>query len=100
MQEQALTLWTGTTAAIYVYGSSDPDAGTADIYLDTALYSALNFNNSAWKSYGSLLFLQTDFDSSHPGAPNHNISIISTTPGKQVIIDYAITTTLQPEKNA
>ena len=81
-------------SAVYLYGSSGPSGGTADIYVDGQLTNSINCNNSAWDSYSALLYFRTDFDAS--SGSSHKLSVISTSADHEVTIDYALVSVLQP----
>ncbi|WVQ83344.1 hypothetical protein IAT38_005483 [Cryptococcus sp. DSM 104549] len=75
---------------IYVYGLSGTEGGAAVVRLDGEVQAALNMSNT-WNTYSSLLYMGSGF------SPNdtHTLSFVNTTPGKQLVIDYALLTTAQ-----
>lgn len=76
-------------SAIYLYGMTGPEGGTAEVIFDGAVTHSLNLT-SPWKAYSSLMFFQTGLNASE----THNLSVVSTGPqGGQVVLDYALLST-------
>ncbi|KAK8847410.1 hypothetical protein IAR55_005268 [Kwoniella newhampshirensis] len=73
--------------AIYVYGLAGPEGGTAEVHLDSQLQQTINMTGK-WSLHSSLLYVGGGFN------PNdtHTLSITNTSPGRQMVIDYAMLT--------
>ncbi|KAK6903715.1 hypothetical protein I203_107220 [Kwoniella mangroviensis CBS 8507] len=81
--------------AIYVYGLSGPNSGTAQISLDGQIQQNINMKN-AWETHGALLYVGGGFN------PNetHTLSIVNNQQGEQLIIDYALLSIPQAEEES
>ncbi|WWD00603.1 hypothetical protein V866_007538 [Kwoniella sp. B9012] len=81
--------------AIYVYGLSGPNSGTAQISLDGQIQQDINMKN-AWETHGALLYVGGGFN------PNvtHTLSIVNNQQGEQLVIDYALLTIPQAEEES
>jgi len=90
--------------AIFVFGMSGPEGGSAEVMLDGVMTQILNLtvhhetmewalrltgnSQATWKTYSSLLYQGAGFNVSD----THSLSIVHTTPGRQLVIDYALLT--------
>ncbi|KAK4684101.1 hypothetical protein P7C73_g6100, partial [Tremellales sp. Uapishka_1] len=74
-------------AAVYLYGMSGPDGGLAQILLDGVATHQLDLN-TPWNSYSSLLYHGSGFNPQD----QHTLTVVNTTPGSQLILDFAILT--------
>ncbi|WWC59484.1 uncharacterized protein I303_102040 [Kwoniella dejecticola CBS 10117] len=81
--------------AVYVYGLSGPNCGSAQVMLDGQLQHDIDMRND-WETHGSLLYMSGGFD------PNdtHTLHIINNEQGEQLIIDYALVTVPHEEKKS
>ncbi|WVW78432.1 hypothetical protein I302_100386 [Kwoniella bestiolae CBS 10118] len=81
--------------AIYVYGLSGPNSGTAQVSLDGQIQQDINMKN-AWETHGALLYVGGGFN------PNetHTLSIVNNQQGEQLIVDYALLSIPQPEEKS
>ncbi|WWC67963.1 uncharacterized protein I206_101882 [Kwoniella pini CBS 10737] len=81
--------------AIYVYGLSGLNCGTAQITLDGQVQHDIDMRNN-WETHGSLLYMSGGFN------PNdtHTLQILNNQQGEQLIIDYAMVTVPNEEKES
>ncbi|OCF32603.1 hypothetical protein I316_05783 [Kwoniella heveanensis BCC8398] len=79
--------------AVYLYGSSGQESGTAEIRIDGKVQQTINMTNP-WESRNSLLYVGGGFDP----LETHTLSIVNTQPGAQMVIDYALLTIPQKDK--
>ncbi|ORY30396.1 hypothetical protein BCR39DRAFT_558675 [Naematelia encephala] len=81
-------------SGIYLFGMSGPNGGGALVSLNGQTVGSLNLSNP-WHAYSSLLFMQAGLD---PLA-THTVSILSTQPGSELVIDYALLTSKKPSSD-
>ncbi|WVF69795.1 hypothetical protein IAT40_004574 [Kwoniella sp. CBS 6097] len=79
--------------AVYLYGSSGQESGTAEISVDGKVQQTINMTNP-WESRNSLLYVGGGFDP----LTTHTLSIVNTQPGAQLVIDYALLTVPHKDK--
>ena len=48
-----------------------------------------------WQAYSSLLYMGSGFNLTQ----NHSLSIVNTSPGSQLVIDYALLTVARPSNS-
>ncbi|RXK34754.1 hypothetical protein M231_07996 [Tremella mesenterica] len=76
-----------SATGIYLYGVSSPNGGQAEVYLDGQLSNTLDLR-SPWMGSSSLLYTKMGLNASVP----HKLSLVNNTPGKELVVDYAILT--------
>ncbi|WVQ98063.1 hypothetical protein IAU59_005185 [Kwoniella sp. CBS 9459] len=79
--------------AVYLYGSSGQESGTAEIHVDGQLHQTINMTNP-WETRNSLLYIGGGFDP----LTQHKLTVTNTQPGGQLVIDYALLTMPSKDK--